>query len=87
MFTHFSQGFPVYEPLNDDDLASFHPSRDFEFQFVHCGHREYWIFESGHFLGSARELEDGWQATSEVRGMCVAPLKSLIECARRLSLN
>ena len=87
MFVFFSQGFPIYEPQSDDDLKRFQPSHDVQFQFVHFAPREYWIFEGGQFLGSAQQLEDCWQATSEARGMCVAPLKSLLDCARRLSLN
>ena len=74
--------YPVYEPADDDELAQWRPSDEALLQFVKVERDEYWIFHIGNFVGFARQLKDmnAWQAVSDERGCCIAPLA----CAWRL---
>lgn len=81
-----THGFPTYEPASDDELQSWRPAPREVFQFVKIARGQYWIFHCGAFLGLASRLTyaDAWRACSDQRGVCVAPLHSLLECAERL---
>ena len=82
---HFSQlhGYPIYEPANDRELSQWRPSAEASLQFVKIARGQFWIFHDGHFLGCAQQLIglEAWQATSDERGCCIAPLDSPLECA------
>ena len=82
---HVSQlnGYPVYEPANDQELFKWRPSLGASLQFVKIARGQLWIFHDGKFLGCAQQLTalEAWQATSNARGCCIAPLASPLECA------
>ncbi len=76
-------GHPLYEPANDRELAQWRPSVEMALQFVKIARGQFWIFHDGQFLGCAQQLIglEAWQATSNERGCCIAPLDSPLECA------
>ncbi len=85
---HVSQlhDYPVYEPANDEELAQWRPSDKTLLQFVKVERDEFWVFHAGNFVGCARQLIglQAWQAVSDERGCCIAPLASPLDCAWRL---
>lgn len=82
---HVSQlhGYAVYEPSSDHELSAWRPSEQESLQFVKIARGQYWIFHDGQFLGCAQQLVglEAWQASSNERGCCIAPLDSPLECA------
>ncbi len=80
------QGYPVYEPADDEELAQWRPSGSAVLQFVKVERDEYWIFYAGTFVRCAQRVTglQVWQAVSDERGCCIAPLTSPLDCAWRL---
>ena len=76
-------GYPVYEPANDRELTQWRPSSEASLQFVKIARGQFWIFHDGQFLGCAQQLIglEAWQASSNERGCCIAPLESPLDCA------
>ena len=83
MYVSSMHGHPLYEPANDRELAQWRPCAEMSLQFVKIARGQFWIFHDGQFLGCAQQLVglEAWQATSNERGCCIAPLDSPLECA------
>ena len=86
MLVSQSQGVAVLTPLNDADLAQWHPSSDATWQLVAISEREFQLFHNGALLGTATRIRgsEAWQANSREGDVCIAPLHSPLDCAQRL---
>lgn len=80
--------YQMIEPLDESELAAWRPSASEALQFVRVDEREVWLFHRGAFLGVAGRLLNPdrlvWQASSREGDVCIAPLGSPLDCARRL---
>lgn len=78
----------MIELVDESELALWRPSPRAPLQFLRVDEREIWLFHQGTFLGIAGRVpapEGGlWQASSRDGEVCIAPLHSPLDCARRL---